>query len=133
MKPIFIIVVLFLGFSVLAQKSAKKLKQVIITQRVDTKKKATQLVLKSVVNDSRCPEGVECIWAGEIELVMSIYKNTKLIKTENVLVSGKDYEKSLAWFEQYYPKNKIKELQVLPYPKEGETHDFKDYYIKISF
>jgi hypothetical protein len=42
--------------------------------------KGFTLVLKEVVSDSRCPEGLNCIWAGEVTVVLSVYKDSKLVE-----------------------------------------------------
>ena len=41
--------------------------------------KGFQLVLKAIPNDSRCPEGATCIWAGEVSAVVMVYKDSKLV------------------------------------------------------
>jgi hypothetical protein len=35
---------------------------------------------KEVVSDSRCPEGLNCIWAGEVTVVLGI-QDSKLVGT----------------------------------------------------
>ena len=129
-----IILSLFILFSMAAcsQKKETISKSEIFTQK-PTKKKGTQLVLKNVINDSRCPEGVNCIWAGEIEIVVSIYKDNVFVKDENILLSPKLYKENLAWFATYYPSKKITEIGVLPYPKNGVVIYPKDYFVKIYF
>jgi hypothetical protein len=123
-----IVLYLFLLFSIVinAQKAA------IFSQKL-VKKKGTQLILKSVVNDSRCPEGVNCIWAGECEIEVAIYKSRKLIATENIVLSPKATKENLEWFQKYYPNQKIKEINVLPYPKSEVVINPKDFVVKILF
>jgi hypothetical protein len=36
--------------------------------------KGFTLVLKEVVSDSRCPEGLNCIWAGEVTVLIRYTK-----------------------------------------------------------
>lgn len=120
--------ILFILFScfVNAQKTAN------ISQKV-IKKKGIQLVLKSLINDSRCPENINCIWAGECEIQVAIYKNRKFISSDNILLSPKLTKENLEWFQKYYPNRKIKEINVLPYPKSEVVVDPKSYFIKILF
>ena len=132
MKNILLAIILFFSISILAQKNDKILKSVSFSQKL-LKKKGTQLILKKVVNDSRCPEGVNCIWAGECEIEIAIYKNRKLIDIENVLLSPKLQKENIAWFTKYYPKLKITEIGVLPYPKNDVVINPKDYFVKIYF
>ena len=132
MKKTILILVLLITFSIFSQKAENKLKSISFTQKL-IKKKGTQLVLKKVVNDSRCPENVNCIWAGECEIEVAIYKNRKLVSTENVVLSPKLYKENIAWFNQYYPKLKIIEINVLPYPKSGLEINPKDFFVKVMF
>jgi hypothetical protein len=126
MKKLILFLFLLFSIAINAQKTA------VFSQKL-TKKKGIQLVLKSVVNDSRCPEGVSCIWLGECEIEVAVYKNRKLISTENIVLSPKATKENLEWFEKYYPNHLIKEINVLPYPKDGVLVNPKDYLIKMIF
>jgi hypothetical protein len=126
MKKLILFLVLLFSIAINAQKTA------VFSQKL-TKKKGIQLVLKSVVNDSRCPEGVSCIWLGECEIEVAVYKNRKLISTENIVLSPKATKENLEWFQKYYPNQLIKEINVLPYPKDGILVNPKDFFVKILF
>ncbi len=132
MKNIVLTLILFLNIIVYSQNAEKPLKFVKITQKV-IKKRGTQLILKKVINDSRCPENVNCIWAGECEIQVAIYKNRKLISTENILLSPKLQAENIAWFSRYYSDLKIKEISVLPYPKNEVVVNPKDFFVNIYF
>ena len=132
MKKLVLTLVVFFTIVACSQKKSVVENYEILTQTI-SKKKGLQLVLKNIVNDSRCPEGVNCIWAGEIEIVVSVYKNNNFVKDENILLSPKLYKENLAWFAEYYPSKKITEIGVLPYPKNGVVNYPKDYFVKIYF
>ena len=132
MKKLVLTLVVFFTIVACSQKKSVVENYEILTQTL-SKKKGMQLVLKNIVNDSRCPEGVNCIWAGEIEIVVSVYKNNNFVKDENILLSPKLYKENLAWFAEYYPSKKITEIGVLPYPKNGVVTYPKDYFVKIYF
>ncbi len=132
MKNIILLLILLLNISVFSQNAEKPLKFLKFTQKV-IKKRGAQLILKKVINDSRCPENVNCIWAGECEIQVAIYKNRKLISTENILLSPKLQSENIAWFSKYYPNLKIKEISVLPYPKNEVVVNPKDFFVKIYF
>ena len=132
MKNSILILTLFLSISIIAQKKDTILKSVTFSQKL-VKKKGTQLVLRKVINDSRCPEGVNCIWAGECEILIAIYRNQKLISEETLLLSPKLYKENISWFSKYYPMLKITEINVLPYPKNEVVIDPKNYFVKIIF
>jgi hypothetical protein len=134
MKNILFAVVLLFSFSLFAQDN-KDIKYLKITQKSCIKKRGNSLVLKAAHSDSRCPEGVLCVWAGEVKVVISVYKNKKIIGEETLAISGKNNLENIAWFTQYLPVNKrnIKTISVVPYPKEGVKIEPKDYYIRIGY
>jgi hypothetical protein len=130
MKNATLILILFFSVFLYAQKI--KNSSIIIGQK-PLKKQGTQLVLKKVINDSRCPEGVNCIWFGEIEIMVSVYKNKKWIKDSTILLSPKKEKENVAFFGKYFPNKKVKMVGVLPYPKDGVKVNEKEYVIKIDF
>jgi hypothetical protein len=132
MKNIISFLIIVFSLVSCAQKIETTKGTKIFTQKV-VKQKGTQLVLKKVTNDSRCPEGVNCIWAGECEILISVYKNNKFVKDEKILLSPKLYKANIAWFSKYYPNKKITEINVLPYPKNEVVIDSKDFFVKIMF
>lgn len=132
MKNIISLLIIVFSLVSCAQKIETPKGSKVITQKV-VKQKGIQLVLKKVTNDSRCPEGVNCIWAGECEILVSVYKNNKFVKDEKILLSPKLYKENIAWFSKYYPNKKITEINVLPYPKNEVVTNSKDYFLKIEF
>ncbi len=90
------------------------------------------LRLQSVFDDSRCPEGVTCIWAGEVSATVEVYKDKKLVEEKTVTFNSKNKEENFKWFATYFPK-KIKSIGVAPYPKEGQIVKPKKQYIQIVF
>lgn len=131
MKTIFFF--LFAIFSMsCSQKKATVKKVEIISQQI-VAKEGKQVVIKKVSNDSRCPEGVNCIWAGEIEIVFSIYNNNKFEKDSSVKISPMLQKENIEWFSKFYLLRTIKEIVVLPYPKEGTLINPKEYIVEIYF
>ncbi len=135
MKKAILLILLVFTTGVLAQTYKKeKIKFVEIKQNAKLKDKGYQLALKEVISDSRCPEGVTCIWAGEVQFVVSVYKDKKFVQDETITLpnQNQDYK---PWFSKYMPscKKNIKSIGILPYPKEGIIIDPKDYYIKIGY
>lgn len=130
MKNIILLIALFFAFATLAQKKPAARKSVIFTQKL-ANKKGLQLVLKAVENDSRCPEGVNCIWVGECEIQVAVYKDKKLVSTETVTLSPKLQKENMAWIKEYYPKLNITEISVLPYPKSEVVTNPKSYFVKL--
>ena len=103
-----------------------------ITQKKCLPRKGIYMRLNSVFDDSRCPDGVNCIWAGEVSATFEVYKDRKIMEERTLLFNFKNLEENKKWFEKYYSK-KIKSLGLLPYPKEGVTIKPKKHYLKIVF
>ena len=81
MKKSVLFIFMIISSLALAQSpKSQKIKSVTIKQKVCPNQKGFQLVLKAISTDSRCPEGVTCIWAGEVTAVVSVYKDSKLIE-----------------------------------------------------
>lgn len=126
MKNLFLLTVLFLNGFLFAQSEIK------ITPKKCIPKKGYHLKLNSVFDDSRCPQGVTCIWAGEVSVVIEIYKDKKFIEAKTLTFNSKNKEENNVFFEKYYPK-KIKSISVEPYPKDGVIVESKKQFIKIIF
>lgn len=106
--------------------------EIKITTKKCIPKLGYYLRLQRVFDDSRCPEGVTCIWAGEVSVVVQVYKDKKLVEEKTVTFNSKNKEENFKWFATYFPK-KIKSIGVAPYPKEGQIVKPKKQYIHIVF
>jgi hypothetical protein len=126
MKKLLIVLFFLNFFFAFAQTEIK------ITPKKCIPKKGFHLKLKSVLNDSRCPEGTTCIWAGEVSVVVEVYNDKKFVEEKTLTFNSKNREENNSWFATYYPK-KIKSASVLPYPKERVVVKDKKKYIKIVF
>ena len=126
MKKLLLLSILFFSFSLFSQNSEK------ITTKQCIPKKGLYLKLKSVFNDSRCPQGVDCIWAGEVSTIVEIYKDKKLVEEKTLTFNSKNREQNNKWFENYFPK-KIKMVSVMPIRKDGEQVNPKKYFINVVF
>ena len=136
MKKLVLFLFMIISSLVLAQsQKSQKVKYVTIKQKECPNQKGFQLVLKAISNDSRCPEGVTCIWAGEVTAVVSVYKDSKLIEDSTLVFSMKNEEDNKKWLASYLSdkQKKIKSISVLPYPKEGSKINPEEYYLKIDY
>ena len=93
-----------------------------------------EMRISKIISDSRCPEGVTCVWAGEVKLELEIYKNGKLEKSETLSINYKNLEMNKQFFAKYLSSDKkIKEILILPSKKEGQNIELKDYVLKVLF
>lgn len=88
----------------------------------------TNVTFQQVSEDSRCPKGVNCIWAGvavaDIQL-MGIYTRPVTLKLATTDVPGRGYHNS-AEFNGY----KITLTELTPYPSAGnDSQSMKGKYV----
>jgi hypothetical protein len=126
MKKLVLLSFLVFSFSLFAQSELK------ITTKKCIPKLGYYLRLQSVFDDSRCPKGVTCIWAGEVSVVVEVYKDKKFLEEKTLTFNSKNKEENFKWFATYFPK-KIQSIVVAPYPKEGQLVNPKKQYINITF
>lgn len=118
----------------MAACSTTKMKGDIINQKLDAKS-GKEIVLVKVNNDSRCPEGVECVWAGEVSFEVAAYENGKVMEQVQFTLNKDTSEAIKAWFVLHLPESKkeLKTIGVLPYPKDGVKIRPEEYYIKLVY
>jgi hypothetical protein len=126
MKKILVLLFAFSFGIVFAQSELK------ITSKRGNSKQEYSFQLTKVFDDSRCPEGVTCIWAGEVSAELKVYKNKKFFELKTLTFNSKNKEENFKWFGKYFTR-KIKSISVNPYPKEGQTIKFKNQYLLIVF
>jgi hypothetical protein len=123
---------LFLNLTILCCISCFAQSEIKITTKKCIPKKGYYLQLANVFDDSRCPEGVQCIWAGEVSVTVNVYKDKKLVEEKDLTFNAANRVENSKWFEKFYSK-KIKGFGVMPYPKEGVKVKPKKKYISIVF
>ncbi|TBW27822.1 hypothetical protein [Gramella sp. KN1008] len=84
---------------------------------------------KKVVNDSRCPKGngVTCIWAGNVKVLVEFFEDGKSLGTD--IITGHDFVLS----------DKLKgmdinlsEFEVTPYPTAGYKIQQEEYTVNME-
>jgi hypothetical protein len=131
----FLLIIIILPAHGQKHKKGKKLTDFTITQSRSVKVKGTQIVLKQVISDARCPEDLNCVWAGEAQVLLSIYQNKKWIDEEILSFSPKKTQENKSWLAKTLavPVEKIKNIRLLPYPKDSIKIDPKSYIIKVEY
>ncbi len=123
------VLLLVFSYTLFAQSEIK------ITSKKCILKKGYHVKLKRVYDDSRCPENVTCIWAGEVSIVIEVYKDKKLVEEKTLLLNTNNSEENIKWLTNYLPKNSnsIKSITVFPYPKEGQIIESKKQFVNIIY
>ncbi len=123
------ILILVFSATLFAQSEIK------ITSKKCIPKKGYHLRLKRVFDDSRCPENVSCMWAGEVSIEIEVYKDKKIVEEKTLLLNFNNSDENIKWFTNYLPKNSnsIKSITVFPYPKDGQIMEAKKQFVKINY
>lgn len=72
--------------------------------------------------DSRCPEGTQCVWEGEAIVFLTISDKNESF---DFSLNGIGSDTTLL-------NHHIEFVDLLPYPKEGETVEFDDKELKLN-
>lgn len=87
------------------------------------------LQVSDVVEDSRCPVGVTCVWQGQVRINASVTTlNQQNEAFELIYQEGASAEINTRSFDGF----QIEVIKVLPVPKEGETIEKSDYRITMK-
>ncbi|MCL9803966.1 hypothetical protein NAT51_00410 [Flavobacterium amniphilum] len=126
--------IVLLGFALFLIGCATAQNDNIINQELDSKK-GKEIVLVKVINDSRCPEGVQCIWLGEITFEVAAYENGKLLEQTQLTITPNKEKTVVDWFSKYLPESKtpLKQIGISPYPKQDTQINPSDYVIKLIY
>ena len=92
----------------------------------------TSIQFTKVLSDSRCPEGTQCIWAGEVSVIVGMYDKGKFVKDINITFSPKDVTKNKPYLLFETEDSKYFATGMTPYPKEGSKIEPKEYAMEIS-
>lgn len=76
MRIFLLLIVVFLGFSVVSAQPAEQLSVKFGKQKM-TKRGHISVKFIEMIEDSRCPTGVNCIWAGVARIKIRVTKNRK--------------------------------------------------------
>lgn len=89
-------------------------------EEVVTKGEQLRITFRSVEDESRCPTGVTCVWAGNASVAIEVAKNNK----KQVVLMLNTYSEPR---EIAYKGFKITLVALSPYPKINQSIDPKDY------
>lgn len=87
----------------------------------------TSLRLVQVLQDSRCPKGVECIWAGNAKVEVEITNDKGDKITKQVTLSGKQ-------LPAIYTEDGLEIFirGLAPYPTAASKIKSSDYYLRLE-
>ncbi len=91
--------------------------------------------IEKFLYDSRCPEGVNCVWAGEVHLLLGVYENNSKMEEVDLVIDYRNFEQNKTFFESKIPleNKKIESIQISPNRVEGLKIEEKEYQLKLVF
>jgi hypothetical protein len=99
--------------------------QLKINQTGFIKSENIKILILNVTEDSRCPSDVECIWAGQVTILLNILKNFQSLGEFNLTIPGESDEIAIIEFDGY----SLKMIKVDPYPISTQEIELSDYII----
>lgn len=80
-----------------------------------------------LVGDSRCPEGVTCVWAGEVVVLVDVLKDGEKLERKKITFNARGAAKAIYASEDLT----ISGLKVTPYPVYKEKIALEDYKMEL--
>ena len=129
-RSIFVGVLLLMYSSVVAQSERKvigltqefKLK---IGESAEAQREGLKVEFDSVVDDSRCPTGVTCVWAGNAKILLKVKKDDAQVA--NVELNTNINPKTSQYLGYEF---RLKELR--PYPEADRRIKTSDYEVSLT-
>jgi len=86
----------------------------------------------AVESDSRCPKGVQCVWAGEAVVLIDVFKNGKRLEQKRLVISPTSHLETS--FGNLFSSKKltVSGFNIMPYPELRSKINLKNYYITLD-
>ncbi|SEM08271.1 hypothetical protein SAMN04487910_4094 [Aquimarina amphilecti] len=131
MKQFIYLLLIFSSFLLKAQDTNKKVKSPQIVTKLKIGKKATfgnkSIHFIKVTEDSRCPKGVSCVWAGQAKILIGLYENDTLLEEKEIIIEIPNKSKELLKSIE----KTIYGYNLTPYPTNSEKIDPSTYYLEL--
>ncbi len=86
-----------------------------------------EITFLEVTSDSRCPSGIPCIWAGEVEVLVNIWKDGQNLGDSALVGPAVNDDRAVKTFDGY----SVKLLKVDPHPTSTQMIGPSDYIITL--
>ena len=96
-----------------------------IGESAEARREGLKVEFDSVAEDSRCPKGVNCVWAGNAKILLKVKKNAA--EPANVELNTNINPKTSRYLEYEFS---LKELK--PYPESEATIKSSEYEVTLT-
>ncbi len=90
-----------------------------------------QIKFVRVIEDSRCPKGVDCMWPGEIKISIGVYENGALTQEKELIFGAQAVHSDQMQNIIKTNKKAIYGYNVSPYPSSEKPIDPKTYFLEL--
>jgi hypothetical protein len=126
MKQVLIIFTLLVSITLIAQTGKPiDVPQIVVKVRLNQTiaLEGTSITFLEVIEDSRCPNGVDCIWAGEAKVLIRIGT------VDGALVEKKlTFKNEMSVIAGLFNNKELQFLQLTPYPDANISEAEKEPY-----
>jgi hypothetical protein len=89
------------------------------------------LLFKEVISDSRCPENVTCIWAGEAKILLEVFENGVRLGEKILIVQPTTVETIPLEFFKRKDGYLLTAFNLQPLPQQCATKSPKNYSLEL--
>ena len=138
MKRSILLIVIFITSFSFSQDSTKtrKAETPIITCKVYLGKSIVvenyEIEFIEVLQDSRCPKGVSCIWAGEVVILVDLFEDGKKVERKKITLNPKIELQNRIGNLFFSDKLSLSVQNVLPYPTAKAKKQSNAYYLLLD-
>lgn len=87
------------------------------------------ITFEKVLEDSRCPEDVQCVWAGQLKIQLKIEEKGGMTMQKDIVFSPTSKDDKTLYTSDLM---KIMAVQVLPYPKTNKIAADREYTLLLQ-
>lgn len=91
-----------------------------------------EMKISKFVSDSRCPEEVNCIWIGQVEMKIAVYKGETLVEEKLIIVTSNTFEENRTWFSKYIKLPDMSITSIVITPNRVKDIEIKEDEYKLS-
>ncbi|MGB1307389.1 MAG: hypothetical protein ACPG6B_00665 [Oceanihabitans sp.] len=85
-----------------------------------------------VIEDSRCPTNVSCVWAGQVKVLVAILEKGVVKEEKQITLSTKIPFKNRIGNLISLENTMVSGYNVFPYPEYGSKINPEDYYLQVG-
>jgi hypothetical protein len=118
---LFVLTIFFLGCNKEKNTQPIDIQPIISIYNCNLISEKASICYDSLINDSRCPEDVVCVWSGNVKVALSLKQGNinfpfQITNNKDTTING----------------IKIKLLDVMPYPKFSAPYNVKESKVKLA-